>query len=82
LIRQLVAGFQHAGIKEGDTVLIHSFNHVYYPIIVLGIVGCGASFCGTNPSYTAGELKHTIRNSQAKIIICDSDIFGDAVTCS
>jgi 4-coumarate--CoA ligase len=80
LIRQLVAGFQHAGIKEGDTVLIHSFNHVYYPIIVLGIVGCGASFCGTNPSYTAGELKHTIRNSQAKIIICDSDIFGDAVT--
>jgi 4-coumarate--CoA ligase len=80
LIRQLIAGFKHAGIKEGDTVLIHSFNSLYYPIIVLGIIGCGASFCGTNPSYTAGELKHTILQSQAKLIICDPDILGDAVT--
>jgi 4-coumarate--CoA ligase len=47
---------------------------------VLGIIGCGAAFCGTNPSYTAGELKHTIRNSQANIIICDPDVLGDAVT--
>jgi 4-coumarate--CoA ligase len=60
--------------------LIHSFNHLYYPVIVLGIIGCGASFCGTNPSYTAGELKHTIRNSQAKLIICDSDVLGNAIT--
>jgi 4-coumarate--CoA ligase len=60
--------------------LIHSFNHLYYPVIVLGIIGCGASFCGTNPSYTAGELKHTIRNSQANLIICDSDVLGNAVT--
>lgn len=48
--------------------------------MVLGIIGCGANFCGTNPAYTTGELNHTIRTSQAKIIICDPDVLGDAVT--
>lgn len=79
MIRQLIAGLKHAGVQEGDTVLIHSFNNLYYPIIVLGIIGCGASFCGTNPSYTTGELKHTIRTSRAKLIICDPDVLGEAV---
>ncbi|KAH7405805.1 4-coumarate-CoA ligase [Phaeosphaeria sp. MPI-PUGE-AT-0046c] len=80
LIRQLVAGFRKAGVEEGDTVLLHSFNNLYYPVIVLGIIGCGANFCGTNPSYTTGELNHTIRTSQARIIICDPDVLGDSVT--
>jgi 4-coumarate--CoA ligase len=78
LIRQLVAGFNHVGIAAGDTVLIHSFNNLYYPILVLGIIGSGGVFCGTNPSHTQGELKHAIHSSQAKIVICD--ILGEAIT--
>ena len=56
MIRQLVAGFQHAGVRPGDTVLVHSFNSIYYPILVLGIIGCGAIYTGSNPGYTAYEV--------------------------
>jgi 4-coumarate--CoA ligase len=80
LIRQLIAGFKHAGLEKGDTVLIHSFNSIYYPCLVLAAIGSQASFCGTNPSYTSGELKHAFRSCQAKLIICDTDVLGENVT--
>ncbi|KAF2270820.1 acetyl-CoA synthetase-like protein [Lojkania enalia] len=44
LIKQLIRGFQEAGLKKGDTVLIHSFNNIFYPIIVLGIIGFGGVY--------------------------------------
>jgi acyl-CoA synthetase (AMP-forming)/AMP-acid ligase II len=57
-------------------VLIHSFNNIYYPILVLGIIGCGGVFTGTNPSYTAHELKHTIQASNARIVIAEPDLLN------
>jgi 4-coumarate--CoA ligase len=57
LIRQLIAGLKHAGIQKGDTVLVHAFNSIYYPILVLGIIGCGAIYTGSNPAYTAYEVR-------------------------
>jgi hypothetical protein len=48
--------------------------------VVLGIIGCKASFYGTNPRYTTGELKPTIRNSRATIIISDLDVAREAVS--
>ena len=62
--------------------MIHSFNNLYYPIIVLGIIGCGASFCGTNPAYTTGELKYAISKCQAKLIICDPDVLRETITAA
>lgn len=61
-------------------MLIHSFNSIYYPCLVLAAVGLGGMFCGTNPSYTSGELKHAFYSSQAKLIVCDTDVLGDNVT--
>jgi acyl-CoA synthetase (AMP-forming)/AMP-acid ligase II len=55
LIRKLVAGFQNAGLQRGDCVLIHSFNDIYYPILVLGIIAAGGIYSGTNPSYTVSS---------------------------
>jgi 4-coumarate--CoA ligase len=56
LIRQLIAGFKHAGVQKGDTILVHAFNSIYYSILVLGIIGCGAVYTGSNPAYTAYEV--------------------------
>lgn len=55
-IRQLIAGFKHVGVQKGDTVLVHAFNNIYYPILVLGIIGRGAIYTGSNPSYTSYEV--------------------------
>jgi 4-coumarate--CoA ligase len=81
-ICKLIAGFRHAGIKRGDVVLVHAFNSIYYPIIVLGIVGAGAIYTGTNPGYTAHEMTHALKSTGAKMIICDPDVLGDTVTAA
>ncbi|KAF7189031.1 Phenylacetyl-CoA ligase epaB [Pseudocercospora fuligena] len=73
-IRQLVAGFRAAGLKRGDCVCIHSFNNLYYPILVQGIVAAGGVFVGTNPSYTAYELEHAIKTSKARYMIAEPDL--------
>lgn len=57
LIRKLIAGLNHAGVRKGDTVLVHAFNSIYYPILVLGVIGCGAIYTGSNPAYTAYEVR-------------------------
>ncbi|KAF2254637.1 4-coumarate-CoA ligase [Trematosphaeria pertusa] len=82
LIRQLVAGFRSAGIKHGDTVLIHSFNNLYYPILVLGIIGAGGVFTGTNPSYTPHELKHAIQASKAQLVITEPELLQSIGTAA
>ncbi|OAG10565.1 acetyl-CoA synthetase-like protein [Paraphaeosphaeria sporulosa] len=74
LVRHLIAGFRAAGLHKGDTVLIHSFNSIYYPVIVLGIIGAGCIYTGTNPSYTPAELEHAIRASEAKFILSEPEL--------
>lgn len=73
IIRKLVAGFHAAGLKEGDCVCIHSFNDIYYPILVLGIIAAGGIFTGTNPAYTQHELEHTIKTAEATWLITEPE---------
>lgn len=55
-------------------MLIHSFNSIYYPILVLGIIGAGCIYTGTNPSYTPAELDHAMRASGAKFLISEPEL--------
>lgn len=64
VIRQLIAGFRHAGLRKGDTVLLHSFNSIYYPIVVLGLIGFGAIYTGSNPGYTTYEVRQIETSSR------------------
>ncbi|PSN70287.1 acetyl-CoA synthetase-like protein [Corynespora cassiicola Philippines] len=82
LIRQLVAGFRHAGLEKGDTVLLHSFNNIYYPILTLGIIAFGGIMTGTNPSYTANELKHALETTRAKFILTEPELIGTVLSAS
>lgn len=43
---------------------------------MLAIVGAGAIFTGTNPSYTPMELEHHFKASQAKFLISEPEILG------
>ncbi|KAH6644879.1 4-coumarate-CoA ligase-like protein [Boeremia exigua] len=82
LIRQLIAGFRQAGVREGDTVLVHAFNSIYYPVIVLGIIGCGAIYTGSNPAYTPYELDHAFRSCAPRLVICDPEVMNDGLTAA
>ncbi|PKY00040.1 putative AMP-binding enzyme [Aspergillus campestris IBT 28561] len=74
LVRQLVAGLKAWGVQRGDCVVIHSFNDIYYPMLVLAIVGAGGVFTGTNPAYTPHELAHHFTASDARFVISEPEI--------
>ncbi|GAB1205298.1 hypothetical protein APSETT445_003971 [Aspergillus pseudonomiae] len=76
IVRKLIAGLHAWGVQKGDCVAIHSFNDIYYSMLVLAINGAGGIYTGTNPSYTPMELGHHIRASQAKFIISEPEIIA------
>ncbi|KAF2817521.1 acetyl-CoA synthetase-like protein [Mytilinidion resinicola] len=74
IIRKLVAGFRNSGLKKGDCVVIASFNDLYYPILVQGIIAAGGVYTGTNPGYTPHELAHHIKVSKAKFVVVEPEL--------
>ncbi|KAL3424530.1 4-coumarate-CoA ligase-like protein 2 [Phlyctema vagabunda] len=68
-VRQLACGLESHGLVKGDTVCVLSFNDIYYTSLYLGIIGAGGCFTGANPGYTAYELAHHLRTTQAKYLI-------------
>ncbi|KAL6235283.1 hypothetical protein BDW75DRAFT_230463 [Aspergillus navahoensis] len=76
IIRQLIAGLRAWGVKEGDCVAIHSFNDIYYCMLVLATIGLGGIFTGTNPSYTSHELAHHFRTAEVRFVLSEPEILG------
>lgn len=74
LVRQLIAGLRAAGLQKGDTVCVHSFNSITYPLIVLAIIGAGGLSVGTNPSYTRHELSHAVKVAKIKFVFAEPEI--------
>ena len=77
LVRQLIAGLHAAGLQRGDTVCIHSFNSITYPLIVLAVIGAGGLSVGTNPSYTKHELNHGVKVAKIKFVLAEPEIMGN-----
>ncbi|RAH65410.1 acyl--CoA ligase [Aspergillus aculeatinus CBS 121060] len=82
IVRQLIAGLHAWGVRKGDCVNIHSFNSIYYPMLVLAIVGIGGIFTGSNPAYTPLELKHHLQTAQVRFIITESELYGPIRTAA
>ena len=52
-IKRLAIGLDNLGLETGAVVLIVSPNHIFMPVVYLGVVGSGRIFSGANPSYMA-----------------------------
>jgi hypothetical protein len=59
------------GLKEGDTVMVFSWNCIQYPSILLGTQAAKLVFTGGNPTYSASDLAYHISNSKARVVLCD-----------
>lgn len=79
-VRQLIAGLKHFSLQRGDTVCIHSFNSLLYPLLILAIIGAGGLSTGTNPSYTRAELAHGVRVAKIKFVFAEPEILGSMKT--
>ncbi|KAL8729562.1 MAG: hypothetical protein Q9166_004642 [cf. Caloplaca sp. 2 TL-2023] len=69
--RKLIAGLRAEGFEAGECVCVNAFNDIYYPVLMLAIIGAGGRFTGSNPSYTSFELNHHIRVSHAKFLFAE-----------
>jgi 4-coumarate--CoA ligase len=60
-IKRLAFGLDRLGVGEQEVVMIMSPNHIFVPVMYLGIVGSRRIFSAGNPIYTvSGECHFAI----------------------
>jgi len=55
---------------------------IHYTSLYLGIIGAGGCFTGANPGYTARELAHHLRMTEAKFLLTEIKTLDTAVAAS
>lgn len=65
--------------KPGDRILLFSGTSICFPVAFMGIVMAGGIFSAANPSYTARELAHQLRDSGASYLFVMEASLGVAV---
>ncbi|WP_218355285.1 long-chain-fatty-acid--CoA ligase FadD [Alteromonas lipotrueiana] len=69
LSAQFAAYLQNSGFNKGDAIAIMMPNLLQYPVAMFGILRAGLVVVNVNPLYTARELKHQLKDSDAKGIV-------------
>ena len=69
LSQALGAWLQRQGIERGDRVALMMPNLPQYLVAIAGVLRIGAVVVNVNPLYTARELQHQLKDSQAKAIV-------------
>lgn len=67
-VERLGAGLEKLGFNYGDAIMMVSSNHIFIPVLYLGIAGAGRVFTGGNPAYGVQELSFQLDNTGAKAI--------------
>ncbi|PVH90826.1 acetyl-CoA synthetase-like protein [Periconia macrospinosa] len=73
IVRRVAAGLRIQGLQDGDCVVVASFNNIYYPILVLGIIAAGGIYSGFNPSFTPFEIAHRVNTVHGKFILTEPE---------
>ncbi|KAH8717840.1 Acyl-CoA ligase azaF [Beauveria bassiana] len=81
-VKRLGAGLQRLGLQKGDVVMMCSTNHIFVPVLYLGVVGSTCAFTGANPAYTPKEIAYQITNSEAKVILAHPSKVDDVLAAA
>jgi acyl-CoA synthetase (AMP-forming)/AMP-acid ligase II len=68
-IATVAAGLAARGVRRGDVVAVVLPNTPFYPVLFHAIAALGGVVSSANPSYTAGELAHQLRDSASKLVV-------------
>jgi long-chain acyl-CoA synthetase len=66
------------GLSAGDTVALMTPNCIDFPIAAFGAIKAGCRITNVNPLYTAEEMEHQLKDSNARLLVI-IDMFGDKV---
>ena len=64
------------GLKAGDVVAVMSPNCIDFMIAAFGVFKAGCICTNINPLYTAPEMEHQLKDSQARVLVI-MDLFGE-----
>lgn len=67
--RNLAAWLQSKGLQPGARVAVMLPNILQHPITILGVLRAGCVAVNINPMYTARELEHQLKDSEAEAIV-------------
>lgn len=69
---RLAHALKGLGLQAGDRVAVMLPNTPQYAVALFGISKAGCIVVNANPIYTAAELQHQFKDSNAKAVICMS----------
>ena len=67
--KQVAVYLQSLGLVKGDKVAVMMPNILQLPVTVIGVLRAGYTLVNVNPLYTAKELEHQLKDSDAKALI-------------
>lgn len=74
-IQALAGGLAARGFGKGDVLAIMAPNIPEYAVVFHGTAWAGGVVTTVNPTYTAGEVRHQLKDSGAKLLVTVS-MFG------
>nr|POE87277.1 acyl-coa ligase azaf [Quercus suber] len=70
-VRRLGAGLDRLGIKQNEPVMMFSSNHIFVPVVYLGVAGSGRIFSGCNPAYGVNETAFQLENTGSRLVLVE-----------
>ncbi|KAK4544179.1 hypothetical protein LTR36_004389 [Oleoguttula mirabilis] len=70
-VKRLGVGLDRLGVKQNEAVMMYSSNHIFVPVLYLGVAGSGRVFTGCNPAYGVNETAFQLENTGSKILLVE-----------
>jgi len=80
LARRFGSALIKRGVKKGDVVAIISPNSIYFPVIIMGTTGIGATVTTVNATSTPDEIVKQLVSSKAQLLITVPQLLENART--
>jgi acyl-CoA synthetase (AMP-forming)/AMP-acid ligase II len=81
-VQRFGGGLQARGLGRGDVVALMSPNSPEFAVVFHGAAWAGVTLTTANPTYTAGELRHQLNDSAARLLFVPAglaDLAAEAV---
>ena len=78
---RMAAALADLGVRKGDTVAFYLLNCPQYVISYFAALKAGAKVTPISPVYTSKEVRHQLRDSDARTVVCE-DLLYDNIAAS
>lgn len=76
-VRKFAYGLKKQGFKEGDRLVLFTWNNPYFLITYYAAIFLGMIVTPINPRYTAREVLRIVSHSEAKALITDGNLLRE-----